>query len=79
MEVDLVGESLKFMILGMTIVFLFLYLLVLVMQFQAYIINKYFPEKVPDMPQSNSASSDAAAHVAVIIAAVADFRKNKSK
>jgi len=78
MEIDLVGESIKFMILGMTIVFLFLFLLVQIVKLQAFIINKYFPEKAPEMPQTTSTGSENAHHVAAIIAAVAEFRKNKS-
>jgi len=78
MEIDLVGESIKFMILGMTVVFLFLILLVQVMKLQAYIINKYFPEKAPQVPQNPNMSTDNAHHVAAIIAAVTEFRKNKS-
>jgi len=78
MEIDLVGESIKFMILGMTIVFLFLFVLVQIVKLQAFIINKYFPEKAPEIPQSTPAGSDNAHHVAAIIAAVEEFRKNKS-
>ena len=77
MEIDLVGESVKFMILGMTIVFVFLMLLVQIVKLQAYIINKYFPEKAPEVPQATP-TVDNAQHVAAIIAAVAEFRKNKS-
>ena len=77
MEIDLVGESIKFMILGMIIVFLFLFLLVQIMKLQAFIINKFFPEKKPELPQA-AQSVDNAQHVAAIIAAVTEFRKNKS-
>jgi len=77
MEIDLVGESIKFMILGMTVVFVFLLLLVQVVKLQAYIINKYFPEKPVEAPQVASTVNNAH-HVAAIMAAVAEFRKNKS-
>jgi oxaloacetate decarboxylase gamma subunit len=77
MEIDLVGESVKFMILGMAVVFVFLMLLVQIVKLQAYIINKYFPEKAPEAPQATP-TVDNAQHVAAIIAAVAEFRKNKS-
>lgn len=75
MEIDLVGEGLKFMALGMTIVFLFLVILVQIMKLQAKIINKFFPEKAPEVvPASNNATQEAH-HVAAIIAAVTEFRK----
>jgi len=78
MEIDIVGESLKFMMLGMLIVFVFLVVLVQVMKLQAKIITKYFPEKAPVVPTSSSSAQDDAQHVAAIVAAVSEFRKNKS-
>ena len=41
MEIDLVGEGLKFMVLGMLVVLVFLVILVQVMKLQAKIINKF--------------------------------------
>ena len=81
MEYSLVGESLKFMVLGMLIVFVFLVILVEIMKLQAKIINKYFPEKAPKVSPVSSSPNDAtqeAHHVAAIVAAIAEFRKNKS-
>lgn len=78
MEINLVGESLKFMVLGMLIVFVFLVVLVQIMKLQAKIINKYFPEKAPEVPSSSNHATEEAHHVAAIVAAVAEFRKNKS-
>ena len=80
MEYSLVGEALKFMVLGMLIVFVFLIVLVQVMKLQAKIINKYFPEKAPEVPTSSPQDNAAqdAHHVAAIVAAIAEFRKNKS-
>jgi oxaloacetate decarboxylase gamma subunit len=80
MEIDLVGESIKFMILGMTVVFVFLYVLVQLMKLQAYIIGKYFPDPVAAPPPSapQQASDDENARIAAIVAAVAEFRKSKS-
>ena len=79
MEYSLVGESLKFMILGMLIVFVFLAVLVQVMKFQAKIIGKYFKEEAPAVtaPTTND-SEEEARRVAAIIAAVTDFRNKKS-
>lgn len=80
MEVSLVGESLKFMVLGMSVVFLFLALLVQVMKYQAKIIGKYFPEKEVAAPGAKPASSaaDDSSKTAAIIAAITEFKKNKS-
>ena len=80
MEYSLVGESLKFMVLGMLIVFAFLAVLVQVMKLQAKIIGKYFKEEVPvvtSTPATND-SEEESRRVAAIIAAVTDFRNNKS-
>lgn len=79
MEIDLVGEGLKFMVLGMMIVFVFLVILVQVMKLQAKIINKYFPDKALEAaPVSTNAAEEVkqeAHHVAAIMAAVTEFRK----
>ena len=75
MEIDLVGEGLKFMVLGMAIVFVFLLVLVQVVKLQAFIINKFFPEKAPEIVSSNSNTITETHHVAAIIAAITEFRK----
>lgn len=79
MEIDLVSEGLKFMVLGMMVVFVFLVILVQVMKLQAKIINKYFPDKALEAaPVSTNAPEEAkqeAHHVAAIMAAVTEFRK----
>ena len=75
-DVNMIGESIKFMVLGMTVVFVFLVILVQVVKLQAKIINKFFPEETPKAPTS-SGVSDESQRVAAIIAAVTEFRKNK--
>jgi oxaloacetate decarboxylase gamma subunit len=76
MEYTLVGEGLKFMVLGMLIVFVFLVVLVQVMKLQAKIINKYFPDKEPVAPTPTTTDSDEESRrAAAIIAAVTEFRK----
>lgn len=76
MEIDLVGESLKFMALGMLVVFVFLIVMVQIMKIQAKIVNKYFPEKAPEAVTPSNTTDDSA-QVAAIIAAVTEFRKNQ--
>ncbi len=82
MEVNVIGEALKFMVLGMGVVFIFLYVMILSVKIQAYVIGKYFPDKVPaSTPSPATAASENAeekARVAAVIAAVTEFRKNKS-
>ncbi len=73
-EVNLIGESVKFMILGMTVVFAFLFILIQAIKLQAKIINKYFPEETPAAP-TPSGQSDESQRIAAIIAAVTEFRK----
>ena len=80
-EVNNVVEALKFMVLGMGVVFLFLFILVKVVELQASLIAKYFPEntpKVPTTPVGSTTDDDENSRVAAIIAAVSEFRKNKS-
>jgi oxaloacetate decarboxylase gamma subunit len=45
MEVDLVGEALKFMALGMGVVFTFLTIMIFVLKAQAALISKYFSKE----------------------------------
>ncbi len=73
-DVNLIGESIKFMVLGMAVVFTFLFILIQAIKLQAKIINKYFPEKTPKAPTS-SGQSDESQRIAAIIAAVTEFRK----
>jgi len=78
MEINLVAEGLKFMVLGMGVVFVFLALLVQMMKWQAVIIAKYFPPKTPPTPVYTPAD-DESARVAAIIAAVSEYRKQHPK
>ncbi len=73
-DVNLIGESIKFMVLGMMVVFAFLLILIQAIKLQAKIINKYFPEETPAAPTS-SGQSDESQRIAAIIAAVTEFRK----
>ena len=80
-EVNNVMEALKFMVLGMGVVFLFLFILVKVVELQASLIAKYFPEntpKTPAPPVGNTTDEDENRRVAAVIAAITEFRKNKS-
>ena len=45
MEINLVAEAFKFMVLGMGIVFSFLTIMIFALKAQAALISKYFPEK----------------------------------
>jgi oxaloacetate decarboxylase gamma subunit len=79
-EVNYVMEALKFMVLGMGVVFLFLFILVKVVELQAKLIAKYFPENAPTKTPATPAvdAEDENRRVAAIIAAVTEFRNNKS-
>ena len=78
METTLVAEGLKFMVLGMGVVFVFLALLVQMMKWQARIIQKFFPPLTPPSGVYPSAE-DESARIAAIIAAVTEYRKHKPK
>ncbi len=79
-EVNYVVEAFKFMLLGMGVVFIFLLILVKVVELQAKLIAKYFPEDTPKTPapKAGNAADEEQRRVAAIIAAVTDFRNNKS-
>ncbi len=73
METNLVVEGLKFMALGMGTVFLFLIVLIGMMNLQAKIIGRFFPEPhaVPDSPsKAPSAPAKDNKKIAAIAAAI---------
>jgi oxaloacetate decarboxylase gamma subunit len=77
METNLVLESLKFMVLGMGIVFLFLYVLVLLMQLQAFIIRKFFSndKNSESLDTKKTNDTDEKRRIAAIIGAVLQHNK----
>lgn len=77
MEVNLVYEGAKFMVLGMSVVFSFLLFLVFVLMAQAKIITKYFPDKEEPVCDIKSASSKKENDnvIAAITAAIIHYRK----
>ncbi|WP_375723791.1 OadG family protein [Arcobacter sp. KX21116] len=82
METNLVMEALKFMVLGMGIVFSFLIIMVLALKAQAGLIKKYFPEKENIKParkvQPSVATSDnTAKKIAAITAAIQHHNNQK--
>lgn len=76
MEVNLTVEALKFMVLGMGIVFLFLITLIYALKIQASLIAKFFPEKEtpavakPAAPKAQSSTTNDSKKIAAIVAAV---------
>lgn len=82
-DVNLISEAIKFMVLGMGIVFLFLTVLVFVLKLQAKLIAKFFPEKPKEnlsewKPQSvQNNVSDEKDTVAAITAAIIHYNNQK--
>ena len=83
METNLVLEALKFMVIGMGIVFLFLTVMIFVLKLQEKLIAKYFPEKPKEelsqwKPQivSNNDEKDT---IAAISAAIIHYNNQKGK
>lgn len=79
MELNLVVEGLKFMVLGMVTVFLFLILMVIVLNIQAKLVQRFFPLAPATLKgvKSDIAKRDKvddAVLVAVIGAAIKKFR-----
>jgi len=82
METNLVIEGLKFMVLGMTTVFLFLMLMIFVLNIISKIVKKYFPHKklTPirvKKEHRSTAPQDDSALVAAITASIQEFKKQK--
>ena len=86
MEVNLIAESIKFMFLGMGVVFAFLTIMIFVLKAQGKIITKFFPQEetktINVIPMSsqiitqNNTNTDAA-KMAAIIAAIQHHKNLK--
>ena len=74
----MVFEALKFMMLGMGIVFLFLILMIVLLTLQAKIIKKFFPEKeVVNTKTSPSTGANNKKTIAIISSAINQYVKDK--
>ena len=75
MEVNLTVEALKFMVLGMGIVYLFLIIMIYALKVQASLIAKFFPEqetpvaKPAPTPKADETASNSQ-KIAAIVAAI---------
>jgi oxaloacetate decarboxylase gamma subunit len=70
-------EAIKYMVLGMSVVYLFLYLMVLVLDFQHKIVEKFFPEKETPKPKPPTLSrKEKLKKVAAIVAAIHHMKKS---
>ena len=81
MEINLVAESIKFMFLGMGVVFAFLTIMIFVLKAQGAILTRFFPEKEKVVnivvPRSENANNIEAAKIAAVIAAVQHHKNLK--
>ena len=79
MEVNVIYEALKFMMLGMGVVFSFLVILIFVLKGQKSILTKYFPEaeKKPAKKVQPNVATNNSAKIAAITAAVQHHKNLK--
>ena len=79
MEVNLIAESIKFMFLGMGVVFAFQTIMIFVLKAQSAILTKYFPaeNKVTNVPLKSTNNQTETAKIAAIIAAVQHHKNLK--
>ena len=82
-EVNLVSEAMKFMALGMGIVFLFLTVMIFALKLQTFLISKFFPEeekeKVSSWKPTNAVATDDKDTTAAITAAIIHYNNHKGK
>ncbi len=72
----MIGESINFMILGMSTVFSFLLIMILVLRVQSFIIEKFFFDSVSENNTANEGSLNNK-KVAIISAAIQKHTDNK--
>lgn len=80
MEINLIAESVKFMFLGMGVVFAFLVIMIFVLKAQGAILTKYFPAEnkvVNNVPTRNTNEKTDNAKMAAIVAAVQHHKNLK--
>ncbi len=77
MEINLVAESLKFMMLGMGVVFTFLVIMIFVLKAQKVFLTRFFPEKGNNTKPSKALATNDTTKVAAIIAAVQHHKNLK--
>lgn len=78
MEINLIAETLKFLVLGMSTVFMFLVLMVIVLNLQSKIIMKFFPHKEETPTQSRPIPQKGnLAVIAAIAASLQSYKKSK--
>lgn len=72
MEVNALVESIKFMFLGMGVVFAFLTIMVYAIKIQAFLIQKFFPvkESVVKKEQTHPMPANTQKKIAAITAAI---------
>ena len=70
MEVNLVEEALKFMLLGMGTVFVFLIIMIVAMNLQSAFVHKFLPDDPKEPDVIVAAPMDKKNKVAAIIAAI---------
>jgi len=77
-EINLTSEALKFMALGMGIVFTFLTVMIFALKLQAYLIAKFFKaeEKKVTTQHMKASSNDDSAITAAITAAIIHHNNN---
>ncbi|EXI62380.1 hypothetical protein MHD_08620 [Mannheimia granulomatis] len=77
---ELFGEGLNLMFAGMGFVMLFLLVLIYAISFISTLINRYFPEPIPNIPQKVAPpADDLEALRPVIAAAIAHHRRVKGQ
>jgi oxaloacetate decarboxylase gamma subunit len=79
LEVDLISEAIKYMALGMSVVFMFLFIMVKTLDIQSSILQKLFPNKEPDKVSSNSSPKKQNNQTKKIAASSAAIAFHKSK
>lgn len=82
MEINLIAETFKFLILGMSTVFLFLTLMVIVLEIQSKIIVRFFPSTPEEINVTNNQTpthshKDNLSVAAAIAASIHSYKQSK--
>jgi oxaloacetate decarboxylase gamma subunit len=79
METNMIGEALKFMALGMGIVFTFLVIMIFTLKAQAAFIAKYFTKEIKNSSTSNECGQKSTGNKNVVAAITAAILHHNQK
>ncbi len=78
-DIVLIEEGVKFLVLGMTTVYIFLYLMVVVLKIESKIVQKYFPPAKKTSPPIKTPQKNISNDEEIVAAITAAIIEHKNR